>query len=222
MTLSREVVVPGMLNEYGSFAALVRGLSDRDWATPSRCEGWQVADVAAHVIGQLTDVVNFRLEGLGSADVTERQVVERRGRAPGELADELEASAKVAGDLGASFDDEAWIGPIPGGAAGSTLGFGLEALWFDTYLHADDIRQALGLGTPSREGLAPSLSHIAQVLTDQGWGPADLEFDGIGDFPVSGGGVRTITGDAFAFVLASTGRGDPGALGLDETVNIYR
>jgi len=210
-----------MVAEYRSFTELLRNLSDEDWGTPSRCEGWRVADVAAHVVGQLSDVVNLRLEGLGSPEVTRRQVDERRGRTPVELADELEAATLVASDLVTSFDDDAWAGPVPGGANG-TLGFGLEALWFDTYLHGDDIRDALGLETPRGDGLAPSLSHIAQVLTDQGWGPADLAFDGIGEFPVSGGGGQTITGDAFTFVLVSTGRGDPASLGLDEAVNIYR
>jgi len=127
----------------------------------------------------------------------------------------------VAGDLAASFDDAAWVAPAPPGAAG-TLGFGLEALWFDTYLHADDMRAALGTSEPSAEGVAPSLSHIAQVLTDQGWGPADLDFEGFGRFPVAGGGGRTVSGDAFGFVLASTGRGNPASFGLDESVNIYR
>jgi len=221
MTLSREVVVPGMLAEYRSFAELVRGLSADDWETRSRCEGWRVADVAAHVIGQLTDVVNLRLEGLGTPEVTTRQVDDHRGRTPAELADELDASVKVAGDLGASFDDAAWVAPAPPGANG-TLGFGLEALWFDTYLHADDMRAALGTSTPSAEGVAPSLSHIAQVLTDQGWGPADLAFEGFARFPVGGGGGRTVSGDAFGFILASTGRGDPASFGLDESVNIYR
>jgi hypothetical protein len=36
-----------------------------------------------------------------------------------------------------------------------------------------------------------------------------------------GGGGDTVTGDPKQFVLAATGRTDPGALGLDDTVNIY-
>lgn len=220
MTLAREVVVPSMLAEYRAFAELLRGLSAEEWATPTRCAGWRVADVAAHVGAQLTDVVNLRLDGLGTPEVTARQVDERRGRTPAELADEVDAGTKVAGDLGAAFDDAAWAGPVPGGGTG-TLGFGIEALWFDTYLHADDIRAALG--RPSeRGGIVVSLSHIAQVLTDQGWGPAVLRLDGYEDFPVSGGGGRTVAGDGLAFVLAATGRGDPAAFGLDDTVNIYR
>lgn len=221
MTLSRAVVVPGMLEEYRSFADLLGEISPTGWEAASRCAGWRVADVAAHVVGQLTDVVNLRLEGLGTPEVTSRQVEDHRGRTPSDLADELEAGTKVAGDLASSFDDDAWAGAGPPGAGG-TLGAGIEALWFDTYLHGDDIRCALGMASRRGAGLAPSLSHIAQILTEQGWGPADLDFPDLGPFPVSGGGGPTVTGDALAFVLASTGRGDPAAFGLDDAVNIYR
>ena len=220
MTLARDVVVPSMLSQYGAFAELLRSLSDADWEQPSRCAGWRVADVAAHVAGQLTDVVNLRLDGLGTPEVTARQVEEHRGRGPAELADEVETGTKVAGDLLAAFDDAAWAGPVPGGGAG-TLGFGIEALWFDTYLHAEDIRAALGQGA-ELDGIAASLSHIAQVLTDQAWGPAELRFEGHEVFPVSGGGGRIVSGDPLAFVLAATGRSEPAPLGLDESVNIYR
>jgi uncharacterized protein (TIGR03083 family) len=221
MTLSREVVIPGTLAEYGSFGEMLQGMSTEDWGTSSRCEQWSVADVAAHVVGQLTDVVNLRLEGLGSPETTKRQVDERRGRSPIDLADELESSIKVAGDLLSVFDDAAWDGPAPPGAVG-TLGFGVESLWFDTFLHADDIRSSLGESRLEGEGLRPSLSHIAKILTDQGWGPAELALTGLETFPVSGGNGRTVTGDAAGFVLASIGRGDPALFGLDETVNIYR
>ena len=208
MTLTRETVVPGMTGEYQSFAELIHGFSDVEWNAPTRCEDWRVADVAAHVVGQLNDVVNLRLEGLGSPEVTMRQTGERRGRPPRELADELESSIELAKGLAAAFDDAAWEAAAPPGVTG-TLGFGIEALWFDTYLHADDMRSALGLPTVRNEGVRPSLSHIAQVLSDQGWGPADLAFDGLEVFAVSGGGDRTITGDPFQFILASTGRAAP-------------
>lgn len=221
MTLPRGVVIPGMLAEYRSFCDLVRGLSPDDWRQSSRCEGWQVADVAAHVVGQLTDVVNLRLEGLGTPEVTKRQTEERRGRKPAELADELDSGLKVADGLVSVFDDAAWEGAAPPGASG-TLGFGLEALWFDTFLHAGDIRSALGDRRLRGSGLRPSLSHIAQVLTDQGYGPAELSLTGFETFSISGGQGPAITGDAAEFVLASTGRGDPAIFGLDDTVNIYR
>jgi uncharacterized protein (TIGR03083 family) len=220
MTLPRTYVIPGALAEYGSFGDLIRGLSTEDWTAASACEGWSVADVAGHVIGQLTDVVNFRLDGLGSPEATKRQGDERRGRSAVELADELDSSLKVAGDLLAAFDDAAWDGPSPSGAG--TLGFGVESLWFDTFVHSFDIRSPLGDSQLQGDGLRPSLSHIAQVLTGESWGPADLEFTGFETFPVSGGGGRKVTGDAAEFVLAATGRGNAAAFGLEETVNIYR
>ena len=221
MTLPREMVVPSMQAEYRDFEALLRSLSVQEWETGSRCRGWRSADVAAHVVGQLSDVVNFRLEGLGTPEVTERQVDERRGRTPAELADELDGSLKVAADLVTAFDDDAWAAAAPDGVTG-TLGFGIEALWFDTFLHADDIRAAIGRPSQRGEGMVASLSHIAQVLTDQEYPSAVLALKDCPEFAVSGGGGQKIEGDAFSFVLASTGRGNPGDFGLDETVNIYR
>jgi uncharacterized protein (TIGR03083 family) len=220
MTLPRDVTVAGMENEYRAFAELIGGLSSAEWHEASRCTGWRVADVAGHVVGQLTDVVNFRLDGLGSAETTQRQADERRRRSPSELAEELLASTKVAADLGAGFDDAAWAGPLPGGGAG-TLGGGVEALWFDTYVHADDIRAALGRPTEPGEGIRASLSHLADNLSDRGWGPAELRFEGYEVFPVSGGGGRSISGDAVLFILVATGRADAARADLDPTVNIY-
>jgi hypothetical protein len=55
-------------------------------------------------------------------------------------------------------------------------------------------------------------------MTD--WESATLAFDGLPEFPVSGGG-RRIDGDALQFVLVATGREDPASLGLDASVNLY-
>jgi uncharacterized protein (TIGR03083 family) len=210
-----------MLREYRAFGELIAGLSDDEWQTPTRCTGWTVADVAAHVVGQLTDVVTGNLEGLGSPEATQREVDERRGRAPAELAEELTGSEKVGTDITDSFDDAAWVGPVPGGGDG-TLGFGIEALWADTYIHADDIRAAIGRPSEPSDNWLGAVSHVADVLTGEGWGPATLALDGLPEIEVSGGGGQRITGDPIQWVLAATGRGDPAAFGLDETVNIYR
>lgn len=221
MTLSRSIAVPEMTAEYEAFNDLIGGLSLDQWAAPTRCEGWTVADVAAHVIGQLADVVNLRLDGLGTPEVTARQVDDRRGRTPSELADELRGCSKLGADMAGGFDDEAWDAPAPEGVAG-TLGFGIEALWYDTYLHGDDIRDALQMPSVESDGLLVSLSHLAQILTDQGWESAELRFPPYGVFPVSGGGGRVIEGDPLAFVLAASGRRAPSSLGLPDTVNVYR
>src|SRR5947208_3364696 len=143
MTLTRDIVVPGMVAEYEGFGRLIRSLTSEEWQTPTRCEGWTVADVAAHVIGTLTEVANLRLDGLGTPETTQRIVDEHRGRTPDELADELEASAKLGADIVAGFDDAGWEAPAPGGVSRS-VGFGVETLSYDTFVHADDIRAATG------------------------------------------------------------------------------
>ena len=221
MTLSRSVAVPGMTAEYEAFGALIDSLTLDQWESATRCEGWSVADVAGHVVGQLSDVVSLRLDGLGTPEVTAREVGERRGRTPAQLVDELSTNTKLASELASSLDDAGWEGAPPG-AIGGTVGEGIEALWYDTYLHADDIRHALRIPSERGEGQVASLSHIAQLLTEQGWGPADLRFGDLGTFPVSGGGGKQIEGDAFPFILAATGRCDPSAIGLDDTINVYR
>jgi uncharacterized protein (TIGR03083 family) len=218
MTLPRETVVQGLDQELGDFEELLRSLSDEEWSRPSRCESWSAADVAAHVVGQLSDVVAGRFDGLGTPEVTLRQVVERRGRSPKELADELAEAHVGASAIANALDDAAWDGAGP---VGGTLGHGVESLWFDAYLHADDIRAAAGRATVPGPGLLASTSHLAEELGNQGWGPATLALDGQPEFPVSGGG-RPVTGDPHQFALVATGRLDPATMGLDAAVNIYR
>jgi uncharacterized protein (TIGR03083 family) len=219
VTLPRGVVVPGLIDELGRFEELVRSLDETEWKAPSRCGGWSAGDVAGHVVGQLADVAAGRFDGLGTPEVTARQVEERRGRTPGELADELAATATVADAILGTFDDAAWAGPGPAG--GATLGDGVEALWFDASLHADDIRDAVGRSSDMSSGVRVAISHLAQVLTDQGYEPSTLALDGVEEFAVAGGGA-TITGEPVQFILVATGRADPAPLGLDETINVYR
>src|SRR5688572_4330011 len=128
MTLPRTEVVPGLLAEYGRFRDLLRTLDESEWRKTSRCSGWDVAGVASHVTGQLVDAVNGRVEGLGTPEVTAREVAERQGRSPAEIADELEQATVLGETVLASFDDAAWDGPAPG-APDLTLGEGIEAFW---------------------------------------------------------------------------------------------
>ncbi|MGH9050943.1 MAG: maleylpyruvate isomerase family mycothiol-dependent enzyme [Acidimicrobiia bacterium] len=219
MVMSRTTVVAGLIGELDDFSSLLRTLDDREWSTPTRCEGWTVGNVAAHLTGTMTDVVSGNLDGLGTPEVTQREVDERKGATPAEMADELDAATKASADMVAIFDDDAWNGPAPAGLPYS-LGVGVEALWYDAYLHADDIRAAVGRPSEQGPGLEAAVSHVAYFLEDRKWGPATLALDGMPEVEIGGGG-RRITGDPLEFVLAATGRADPAPLGLDASVNIY-
>lgn len=221
MTLPREEVINGLQDELARFGEQVRVLSAADLIKPTRCEGWTVRDVAAHFIGDMADITNGRFDRLGNAALNQEVVDERKGRTGAELAEELEQVSKIAADITAAIDDDAWAGPAPGDL-GIPLGEGVEALWYDGYVHGEDIRAALGQEPTRGPGLKASVAHLADLLTQQSWGPATLALDGMPEFAVSGGGGRRVTGDPLDFVLAATGRSDPSKLGLDETVNVYR
>ena len=219
MALPRAVTQAEFGVELGRFEALIRSVDPADWDRPSRCDGWSAGDVAKHVVGQFADVVAGRFDGLGSDEATQREVGERAGLGPTAVADELAALTTSLEGLLAMFDDDAWASPAPGGAAG-TLGQGVEALWSDMVLHADDIRSAVGRDAPADLDPTPAVSHIADILTQQGWRRATIALDGLPRFEVSGGGDE-ITGEPWPFALAATGRGNPEHLGLDSSINIY-
>lgn len=218
MSLPRTQTQAEFGAEVGRFEALVRGVDVVAWDRPSRCDGWSAGDVAKHVVGQFADVVAGRFDGLGSDEATQREVDERTGLGPDAVADELAAITPTLDALLGSFDDDAWSSPSPNGTG--TLGEGVEALWSDMVLHADDIRCAIGREAPADVDPTPAVSHIADVLTQRGWRPATIALEGLPKFPVSGGGEE-ITGAPWPFALAATGRGDPEALGLDPSINIY-
>lgn len=201
MALPREQVSDGLLAELDRFEVLIRTLTTEEWDAPSRCSGWTVGDVARHVVGSMADVAAGRLDGLGTPEVTEREVAERAGRSPAELADECAEVRKATAGLLPLFDDAAWSAPAPGGYDGS-LADGVEALWYDTWLHADDIRAALGRPSEPGDSLAGGVSHVAFELRKRGHADA-------------------VVGDPFTWVLVATGRADGSPLGDAAPANIY-
>lgn len=220
MRLGREEVIAGYTEELERFEELVRGLDEKAWQTPTRCEGWTPADIAAHVTGTLTEIANGRFDGIGSPEGIARVVAERKGRSPAELGDELQQARKSGNDILGSFDDESWAGPGPNDVSPS-VGEGVEALWYDAYIHNQDIRAATGQPSERGPGLRVAVAHLADLLEHDGYGPTTLALDGMEEFRVSGGGER-ITGDPLQFVLVATGREDPSTMGLRPEINVYR
>ncbi len=200
MALPRTTVMDGLASSMADFATLLRSLDQGAWDKTSRCDGWTVGDVARHAVGSMADAVAGRTDGLGSEAVTQREVDERAGRSPVELADECAEVAKAVAAVFPLFDDEAWAAPSPGGYQG-TLGDGVEALWSDFWIHGDDIRHAVGLESVSDAGLPGAVSHVCFELGKRGWQ---------GDPP-------STPDDQIDWLLSATGRG-PAKDGLP---NIY-
>lgn len=220
LVLGRDTVIDGIAEYCGNFAELLRSLDAESWTAPSRCAGWEVRDVAGHVAGLFTDVALGRMAGQGLPEVTARQAAERRDGTPAAVAKELERAGRLCGQVIGGFDDAAWLARAPGGFPGP-LRRAVLVLWYELYVHGDDIRHAVGQPSDRGTGLRASVIHVAETLGLWGWGPATLRLGDLEELPVRGGGEE-YSGDPLAFLLAATGRVDPVPLGLDENVNIYR
>jgi uncharacterized protein (TIGR03083 family) len=212
--LERTDVARGALDEYEAFAALIEPLDAADWDAPTRCEGFLVRDVAGHVVGLAEDVA----KGVPGSRNAEEEAATVRGDSPAQAAARLRTALDTIRVLLDSLDDETWNGPS--GVPDLTFGRGVLTLWYDVYVHADDVRDALGATSERGPGLAASVEYLAGELTTKGWGPATLALDGLPRHDVGDGG-REITGDALQFVLVATGRADPATIGLEPGVSIY-
>ena len=200
--MDRDAVVDGLLGEYRAYRDLLCGLGAEDDARPTRCAGWTVHDVVAHVVGLASDAFAGRI-GRFTPD---EQAAMRRDLTPSELADELEQALLLGEPFLRAVTDEQWASAS--GAPGLTLGEGLLTLWFDAWVHRDDVRAALGQPPDAGAGLAASRAYVEWSLGKQGWAPP--------------GDVDPAAIDDRAFVLAATGRIPASDVGLDPQVNLYR
>ena len=219
MKLTQGEVVDGLLFQLRSMRDLVADLTEDEWATPTRCEGWTVADLAGHLTGVMADITAGRLEGIDTQPWYDRQVAERRGRPPRTVAEELDHVIAATEELLALFDEAAWNGPAVPGVEG-TLGFAIQSLWCGGYIHCEDILAALGRPAQRGPGLDAAVTHISEVLAEKKWGPVVLALNTMGDVPIGSGGRRIET-DPLTFTLVASGRVDPELLGMDPSVNIY-
>ena len=173
MGLEREEAIGGLLAEYESFGELVRSLDEEQWQTPTRCEGWAVGDVARHVVGTATDVA----AGQAGSHTPEEEVAARQGQTPAQSADELEAALGTLRGLAQIIDANAWKGPSP--VPDLTMRQGILVLFYDVFVHGDDIRSALGLPATVGLGVEASVEYLAEQLETREWGPATLALDGM-------------------------------------------
>lgn len=215
MRSDRERTVTNLLDEYRMFAELIGALDASEWTRETRCTGWQVRDVAGHVVGQAFDTVS----GTIGSRTPDEQAAALRDESPAALAARLRTAMDSFAQLATVFDDAAWSAPSP--VPGLTLGQGVHALLNDAYVHGDDIRTALGLPFDTGPGLLASLDFVLGALLRDDAAAAD---PGVGRLlGVSSEDFTRETGMAeHDFLLAATGRSDPAHLRLPDCVNIFR
>lgn len=138
------------------FGDVLSSLSPEQWEAPSRCDGWRVQDVAAHLAGVdrfwnlmiQSGLAGTRTRFLADFDpkATPALMVDaaRAASPQATLAEFLEASGTLCGAV-ESLDQDEWlaIGESPAGHVTiSTLAH--HALW-DAWVHERDVTVPLGL-----------------------------------------------------------------------------
>jgi uncharacterized protein (TIGR03083 family) len=141
------------------FAAMLAELSDEQWRAPSRCEGWNVQDVASHLVGvdafwQMSIVAGLAgeptrvLTNFDPATTPAMLIQPLRALPPAEVLGQLVASMDRFLDVLASLDAAGWATPVetpPGHLPVRLLAH--HALW-DCWVHERDVALPLGITPP--------------------------------------------------------------------------
>jgi uncharacterized protein (TIGR03083 family) len=149
-----EPVIPLLERVWHDIASLTGNLDDASWNLPTDCPGWSVKDQLSHIIGTermlLGEAAPPPPDPRPSwvkndiAAFNEAWVEERRPRSPGQVRDEfLEVTARRLAELRAMpterFDQ---VGPSPVGQV--PYREFMEVRAFDSFVHEQDIRRAIG------------------------------------------------------------------------------
>lgn len=199
--------------------------SPDQWDVATRCAGWNVADLVAHLVwGQ-------RLEASGLAGAasgrTEVELPEPVPATPGAglIAQLEEAHGRLLAELDQLTDDDLGrLAPMPFGLA--PVGLVLQIVTMEVGVHADDVRHALGapgeLGRDVVEASAVVLEAFLPTLAGAAAAPAEpvafrflgegldltLAHDGAAWSTVPTTADVRFTGAGHDLVLYLLGRGD--------------
>jgi uncharacterized protein (TIGR03083 family) len=217
--------------ENARFVALVQSLAPEEWTRPTDCSAWDVRDLVSHVVGAMEGHVSLRVfthqvvAGTRAAGdrpqvdgMTEVQVRERSGLAPGQLLERLVVVGPQAAQARARrpallralrFPQE--VGPSK---EWWSLGYLFDkVLTRDTWMHRVDIARATG------RPIELTADHDGRIVADvvAEWArrhgrPFALTLTGpAGGSFTAGVQGEAITMDAVEFCRALSGRGPMGA-----------
>ncbi|MEA2618042.1 MAG: hypothetical protein QOE72_3825 [Chloroflexota bacterium] len=194
-----DAVVAALATQQNELSSLLDGLSDSGWHAPTRCVGWDVADVVLHLAqtdemaigsaaGRVAAVVAQLTEGVwpaASVDDAAALMVEReRGLSTAELLVRWSSGAARLLDVLDGMDLSTRVPWVAGELSARTLATTRLA---ETWIHTGDVAGAVGVTLPPTDRLRP----IARLA----WRTLPYAFASAG---------RTLTGPV-AFRLVSPG-----------------
>jgi uncharacterized protein (TIGR03083 family) len=171
-----SAVGPVMVRQRRRMVEVFGTLTDEQWATPSRCEGWRVQDVAAHLVsvdgfwhasisGGLSGAPTRFLERDFDPKATPAALVDAaRGETPAETLAALQAATGALCDLVEGVDEASWpvIAESPTGHV-RLVEVAHHALW-DAWVHERDALLPIGLSpAEDPDEIVVSLRYVAAL-----------------------------------------------------------
>ncbi len=157
-------------------AKTLAGLDAAEWSSPTRCEGWTVQDVVAHMITvngfwQMSTVAGLSgaptrvLENFDPAATPPLIIAPMRALSPSEVLEQFVASNDGYLDVITALDADGWstLGESPAGHVPIRL-LAQHALW-DCWVHERDIALPLGFEPPVEDDEVLSCLRYAAALS---------------------------------------------------------
>jgi uncharacterized protein (TIGR03084 family) len=166
-----DKIVAALAAQQDDLSALVAPLDDAGWQTPSRCDGWSVADVVLHlaqtnemaiasVQGRYAEVVEALTAGLGAASSVDEgaalMVANERGLPPAAVRDRWQQSADTLRRELDACDPGRRVTWVAGQMSARTLATTRLA---ETWIHTGDVAVPLGHDAAADD----RLWHIARL-----------------------------------------------------------
>ena len=224
----RETAMRLAADEYARVVDLFEQLAPEDWSRPTACPGWDVRDMAGHMLGMAQMVTSYvglvrqqartairrrRDGGLMIDALTALQVEKNQALGADELIEAMRSAAPKAvrtrRGMPALLRSRTMREDTPeGGTEAWTLGFLTDTiLTRDPFMHRIDISRASGVP------LAPTADHEGRIVADvvQEWAtrhgqPYRLDLTGPAGGSWHTGVGETITMDALEFCRVLSGR----------------
>ena len=217
--------------------SLLGGLATRDWETPTRCEGWNIADVVLH-LAQSDEMAVASLQGVlpagddtsvigwgggSSVDQSVALMVDReRGATWSDLLARWVSAADHLATLLDGMDLSTRVRWVAGDLSARTLA---TTRLSETWIHTGDVAAAVGIVPVATQRLKPiarlawrTLPYAFDRAGDPLSGPVAFRLTGPSgepwDFIPDGSAVTTIFGPAAELCEVAARRVDPSATSL--------
>ncbi len=195
-----DEVVEALAAQQAELRAVLDGLTESDWRAPTRCEGWDVADVVLHLAqtdevavesatGGFSALATPEAQGIGQAasvdDHAAVMVQRQRGLSSTELRERWSSGAARLVDVLDSMNLSTRVTWVVGDLSARTLATTRLA---ETWIHTGDIAEALKVPIPPTDCL--------RLIARLAWRTLPYAFGLVG---------RTMTGPVAFRLIAPSG-----------------